>query len=79
MAGADGICAGLSREEDYEICSNDRFRKYIYQDGLHRPAGAKIVASSFGKISEEDISRMEEADAEILLFCGGHESGNTMW
>ena len=40
-------------------------------------AGAKIVTHTTGIISTFDIQSIEEKKAEILLFCGGHECGNT--
>lgn len=40
-------------------------------------AGGKIVHTSYGMITEEDLARMESADAEIVLLCGGYEGGNT--
>lgn len=40
-------------------------------------AGAKIVYSIAGLISEEDLQEIEGAGAEILLLCGGYEGGNT--
>ena len=40
-------------------------------------AGAKIVSHTAGVISASDLKEIEEARAEILLLCGGHEGGNT--
>lgn len=40
-------------------------------------AGAKIVCNVAGLLTKQDIEEIEEAQAEIILFCGGHESGNT--
>lgn len=42
-------------------------------------AGAKIVSNTVGLISDADIKLIEGARAEILLFCGGHEGGNTQY
>lgn len=39
-------------------------------------AGAKIVYSMAGLITDADLKTIEVADAEILLFCGGYEGGN---
>src|SRR5699024_8565065 len=40
-------------------------------------AGAKIVSSVAGLLTEKDIDIIEESRAEILLLCGGYEGGNT--
>lgn len=40
-------------------------------------AGAKIVCSMAGLISEADLETIEGSEAEILLLCGGYEGGNT--
>ncbi|MEG0752282.1 MAG: glutamate mutase L [Angelakisella sp.] len=40
-------------------------------------AGAKILQSFSGKITEKDIQSLEESDLEIILFCGGYENGNS--
>ena len=39
-------------------------------------AGAKIVSSVAGSISEKDLHVIENSNAEILLLCGGYEGGN---
>ncbi len=39
-------------------------------------AGAKIVYSAAGLLSETEVAAIEAADAEILLLCGGYEGGN---
>jgi uncharacterized protein (TIGR01319 family) len=40
-------------------------------------AGAKIVYSTAGLLSEEDLEPLENSGAELLLLCGGYEGGNT--
>ena len=40
-------------------------------------AGAKIVYSMSGLISEAHLEPLEASEAEILLLCGGYEGGNT--
>ena len=40
-------------------------------------AGAKIVCNTSGLITSEDIEQIENSQTEIILLCGGHESGNT--
>ena len=40
-------------------------------------AGAKILGSFSGRLTEEDIAALEALDLEILLFCGGYENGAT--
>ena len=39
-------------------------------------AGGKLVTSSAGILTEEDINQMRAASAEIVLLCGGYERGN---
>ncbi|QAT43278.1 glutamate mutase L [Aminipila luticellarii] len=39
-------------------------------------AGGKIVYTTSGLISEEDMENIKESGAEILLLCGGYEEGN---
>lgn len=40
-------------------------------------AGAKIVYSFAGLLSEADLRPLEGSGAEILLLCGGYEGGNS--
>ncbi|MBN7774094.1 glutamate mutase L [Clostridium aminobutyricum] len=40
-------------------------------------AGAKILKSYSGALTEADIREMESMNMEIILFCGGYEGGNT--
>lgn len=40
-------------------------------------AGGKIVYTASGLVSEKDLENIEAAGAEILLLCGGYESGNS--
>ncbi len=40
-------------------------------------AGGKVVQMSTGRLTEADIASVSEADAEILLLCGGYEGGNS--
>lgn len=40
-------------------------------------AGGKVVQMSTGRLKEADIDGIAEADAEILLLCGGYEGGNS--
>lgn len=40
-------------------------------------AGGKLMYCQAGLLSEEEVSKLEEAGAEILLLCGGYENGNT--
>lgn len=40
-------------------------------------AGAKIVCTMTGLVTESDFEMLENSGAEILLFCGGYENGNT--
>lgn len=40
-------------------------------------AGGKLMYCQAGKLSEDDVAKLETAGAEILLLCGGYESGNT--
>jgi uncharacterized protein (TIGR01319 family) len=39
-------------------------------------AGAKILKSTNGLLTEEDLNSLYESSIEILLFCGGYEKGN---
>ena len=39
-------------------------------------AGGKIVGTYSGKITEEDVQKLEGSKAEIILLCGGYEKGN---
>lgn len=40
-------------------------------------AGAKIVCSMTGALSESNLEQLEGSGAEILLLCGGYEGGNS--
>ena len=40
-------------------------------------AGAKIVYSQAGHLHDDDVEALADSKAEILLLCGGYESGNT--
>ncbi|MCD8350152.1 MAG: glutamate mutase L [Planctomycetaceae bacterium] len=40
-------------------------------------AGAKILGTFVGKLTEEDMARLEKLNVEIILFCGGYEDGST--
>mgnify|MGYP000898959340 CR=1 FL=1 len=40
-------------------------------------AGAKILATFNGKLTDYDINNLTNLPLEILLFCGGYEDGNT--
>lgn len=39
-------------------------------------AGAKILKTCAGRLSEDDVRELAELSLEILLFCGGYENGN---
>jgi uncharacterized protein (TIGR01319 family) len=39
-------------------------------------AGAKILHTGAGKLTERDIASLESQPIEILLFCGGYEDGS---
>lgn len=39
-------------------------------------AGAKILKTCTGLLTEEDLHELYELPLEILLFCGGYENGN---
>lgn len=57
---------GLTKTLSYEAGRNAAFS-----------AGAKIVCSASGALSEEDLAAIESAKAEIVLLCGGYQQGNT--
>jgi len=40
-------------------------------------AGAKILKSYSGFLTDEDVAEIESSRAEIILLCGGYEGGNT--
>lgn len=40
-------------------------------------AGAKIIGSFIGELSDSDMRELEGMDVEIILFCGGYENGST--
>lgn len=40
-------------------------------------AGAKIVGSFIGVLSDDDVAALGGMRAEIILFCGGYEKGST--
>lgn len=40
-------------------------------------AGAKVIANYSGCLNEKMIEELESSNAEIILFCGGYEHGNT--
>jgi len=40
-------------------------------------AGGKILCTLTGRLTEADILQLEALPLEILLFCGGYESGGT--
>ena len=40
-------------------------------------AGAKIVLTLNGKITEQDVQQITTTQTEIVLFCGGYEGGNS--
>ena len=39
-------------------------------------AGAKVMGSFYGMLTEEQVKEIEELDLEIILLCGGYEHGN---
>ncbi len=39
-------------------------------------AGAKIMKTCTGLLTEEDLQKLYELPLEIILFCGGYENGN---
>lgn len=39
-------------------------------------AGAKILKTCHGLLSEQDLNELYDSPIEILLFCGGYEKGN---
>lgn len=39
-------------------------------------AGAKVMGTFYGKLTEEQIHELEALDLEIVLLCGGYENGN---
>lgn len=39
-------------------------------------AGAKILKTYAGSLTDSDIQEMEALNVEIILFCGGYEGGN---
>ncbi|MDR1656623.1 MAG: glutamate mutase L [Deltaproteobacteria bacterium] len=41
-------------------------------------AGAKILGTFVGHITDDDIKRLEGLNIEIILFCGGYEDGSTV-
>ncbi len=41
-------------------------------------AGAKIVGSFIGELTDDDVHELEGMDVEIILFCGGYENGSTL-
>lgn len=40
-------------------------------------AGAKIIGTFIGELSDSAIQELEGLDVEIILFCGGYENGST--
>lgn len=56
---------GLSRNLSLEAGRNAAFG-----------AGAKILKTCNGLLTEEDLHELYELPLEILLFCGGYENGN---
>ncbi len=40
-------------------------------------AGAKIIKTYVGYLSDKDIDEISNSNVEIILFCGGYEGGNT--
>lgn len=39
-------------------------------------AGAKVMGTFYGKLTEEQVHELEALDLEIILLCGGYENGN---
>lgn len=39
-------------------------------------AGAKVIGSVSGRLTDEHLEAINESDTEILLMCGGYEGGN---
>ena len=58
--------AGLTRSLSIEAGRNAAFS-----------AGGKLMCCKAGLLSEADLQELSCAGAEILLFCGGYEKGNT--
>lgn len=40
-------------------------------------AGAKIIGSFTGELTDSDTKELQNLDVEILLFCGGYENGSS--
>ncbi len=49
---------------------------YMAGESAALGAGAKVVANYMGMLDENDISALENSNAEIVLFAGGYEHGN---
>lgn len=39
-------------------------------------AGAKVMGTFYGELTDKQIRELEELDLEIILLCGGYENGN---
>ncbi|WP_288298639.1 glutamate mutase L [uncultured Megasphaera sp.] len=42
-------------------------------------AGAKIIASFSGIVTDAALEQIRSLDPEIILLCGGYEKGNSKW